>query len=160
MNRLSQSQSTWLHCGQEICIESQEILVNIHVFVLVANQMSEIKWNKLFLLPENSLDMNLFAKLSFSLNSRTWFFCNIKLNLCYDRYIFVLSWWLDILTIFTHEYRVLTGNLDFYIGGDRKWKKLWQPGGVWGNAYFAYSGVAGPEFGKTCLHNTCTLPNI
>ena len=41
--RLSQSQSTWQHCGQEICIESQEISVNIHVFDLVASQMSDIK---------------------------------------------------------------------------------------------------------------------
>ena len=29
--------------------------------------------------------------------------------------------------------------------------------GVWGHAYFAYF-VGGPEFGKTCLHNICTLP--
>ena len=41
--RLSQSQATWAHCGQEICIESQEISVNIHVFDLVASQMSDIK---------------------------------------------------------------------------------------------------------------------
>ena len=41
--RLSQSQGTWEHCGQEICIESQEISVNIHVFDLVASQMSDIK---------------------------------------------------------------------------------------------------------------------
>ena len=29
--------------------------------------------------------------------------------------------------------------------------------GVWGHAYFAYLG-GGPEFGKTCLYNTWTLP--
>ena len=27
-----------------------------------------------------------------------------------------------------------------------------------GNAYFAYLGGGGPELGKTCLYNTCTLP--
>ena len=43
MARLSQSQAMWAHCGQEICIESQEISVNIHVFDLVASQMSDIK---------------------------------------------------------------------------------------------------------------------
>ena len=44
--------------------------------------------------------------------------------ICYDKYIFALLRMLDILTIFTCEYRVLTGNLEFYIGGDRKWNKL------------------------------------
>ena len=39
-NRLSQSQSTWLHCGQEICNKSQEISVNIHAFVIVASEIS------------------------------------------------------------------------------------------------------------------------
>ena len=29
---------------------------------------------------------------------------------------------------------------------------------VWGHSYFAYLGGGGPEFGKTCLYNTCTLP--
>ena len=62
--RLSQSQATWAHCGQEICIESQEISVNIHMFVLPRR--------------------------------------------------------LDILTIFTREYRILTGNLEFCVDGDRK----------------------------------------
>ena len=28
-----------------------------------------------------------------------------------------------------------------------------------GHAFFAYLG-GGPEFGKTCLYNTCTLPNF
>ena len=51
----------------------------------------------------------------------------IKFNLCYDKYVFVLPRWLEILTIFTREYRVLTGNLEIYIGADRKWKKLWHP---------------------------------
>ena len=33
--------------------------------------------------------------------------------------------------------------------------------GVWGNAYFAYLGVGGgPEFWKTCIYNTCTLPKF
>ena len=36
----------------------------------------------------------------------------IKFNLCYDKYVFKLPQWLEILTIFTREYRVLTGNLD------------------------------------------------
>ena len=39
-----------LHCGQEICIESQEIFVNIHAFVIVASGLSRIKWKKLLIL--------------------------------------------------------------------------------------------------------------
>ena len=30
-SRLSQSQATWPHCGQEICIESQEISVIVQL---------------------------------------------------------------------------------------------------------------------------------
>ena len=33
-------------------------------------------------------------------------------------------------------------------------------GGGWGPAFFFFfgGGGGGPEFGKTCLYNTCTLP--
>ena len=55
----------------------------------------------------------------------------IKFNLCYDKYVFVLPRWLEILTISTRDYRNLTGNLEIYIGADRKWKKLWHPGSNW-----------------------------
>ena len=52
-------------------------------------------------------------------------------------------------------------NLTLYITNTRRSiAKAYYGAGVWGHAYFAYLGGGGPEFGKTCLYNTCTLPNI
>ena len=57
------------HVGQEICIESQEISVNIHVFDLGVSQMREISY--FFLQKIDSSDMNLFLVeiIVFSLQS-------------------------------------------------------------------------------------------
>ena len=111
-NRLSQSQSTWLHCGQEICNKSQEISVNIHAFVIVASEISYFFLEKIN---------------SFVFETRIYFLWKLFIKFSYDKYVFKLPRWLEILIIFTREYRVLTGNLEIYIGADRKWKKLWHP---------------------------------
>ena len=86
--RLSQSQATWPHCGQEICIESQEISVNIHVFVLVARQM-KLSESYLFLQKINSLDMNLFLVEIIVFSLQAFFSGDDKL---------FLLWWIHLCT--------------------------------------------------------------